>query len=149
MNRQTIAAACLLFVSVSFTPASYAACPAKTIFSCTTTKGKFVEVCESQKTIDYSFGKKGAKPEMALSIPKNAATARYWNGIGRHVNYSVIIPNGKTTYEVFSSVDKFDELTEYGIYVDVGGKEVATITCKNNTVTDNIADVTLRAAPEE
>jgi hypothetical protein len=149
MNRHTIAAKCIAFSLVSYASASYAACPSKTIFSCTTTKGKAVEVCESPKTIDYSFGKKGAKPEMALSVPRSAASTRRWNGIGRNMYYSVLIPNGKATYEVFSNVDKFDEETSYGIYVVVGGKELATISCKPNTVTDNISDVTLKDAPEE
>ena len=47
---------------------------ANTIFSCTTTKGKVVEVCDSGKTTDYSFGKKGTKPELALSVPRDALT---------------------------------------------------------------------------
>jgi hypothetical protein len=148
MRHNTLAAACLALAAISFASPSIAACPSKTIFSCTTTKGKAVEVCDSSKTVDYSFGKKGQKPEMALSVPRNAASTKQWEGIGRNMYYSVLIPNGKTTYEVFSSSDKSGEESAYGIYVLVGGKEVATINCKPTTVTDNIEGVTLRRAPE-
>ena len=63
--------------------------------------------------------------------------------------FSVLIPNGKTVYEVFSNVDKFDEETSHGIYILVSGKEVAAITCKPHTITDNIPNVTFKNAPEE
>ena len=146
MNRNTIATTCIAFASVSFASASYAACPSKTIFACTTTKGKAVEVCESPKTVAYSFGKKGANPEMALSVPKSAASKRQMQFVGARSYYSVLIPNGKTVYEVFSS---YLDDESHGIDVHVGGKKVATLTCKPDTVTDNMFDVQLKEAPEE
>lgn len=126
----------------------YAACPVKNIiFACTTTNNKVLEVCNAGKAIDYSFGKKGAKSELAFSAPRSAVTTNQWQGIGRNMYYSVLIPNGTdTVYEVFSNVDKFGEQTAFGIYVSVNGKQVATVECKPNTVTDNIEGVNLRQA---
>lgn len=126
----------------------YAACPVKSIiFACTTTNNKVLEVCNAGKTIDYSFGKKGANPELAFSTPRSAVTTNQWQGIGRNMYYSVLIPNGTdTVYEVFSNVDKFEEQTAFGIYVFVNRKRVATVECKPNTVTDNIEGVNLRQA---
>jgi hypothetical protein len=135
-------------VATIFSPSSIADCPSKTIFSCTTTKEKIVEVCESDSTVDYSFGKKGVKPEMALSVPKNVASTKQWEGIGRSMYYSVLIPNGNTIYEAFSNVDKLEEVASYGISVVVGGKEVATISCKPDSVIDNIEGVALKPATD-
>lgn len=125
-------------------PTSHAACPSTTLFSCATTKGKFVEVCDSGKTIDYAFGKKGAKPELALSIPRDAATTNQWAGVGRSVYYSVLIPNGNTVYEVFSSFDRIDHEESAGIYVRIDDKDVATIQCKTDTVKSELEGVELR-----
>lgn len=135
-------------LSAAFT---HAACSAKnTIFACTTTNNKAIEVCDSKTTIDYSFGKQGAKPEMAFSAPRNVATTKQWHGVGRNMYYSVLIPNGADTlYEVFSNVDKFEEQTAFGVYAFVNGKLVATINCKPNTVTDNIYGIKLRPASED
>lgn len=129
----------------------HAACPTKNIiFACTTTNNKVVEVCDVQRAIDYAFGKKGFKPEMAFSVPRDDVTTKQWRGIGRNMYYSLLIPNGKdTVYEVFSNVDKFEEQTAFGIYVFVQGKQVATVDCKSNTVTDNIQGVQLRPAAED
>jgi len=34
---------------------------------CNTKKGKHIEVCDNKKTIEYSFGKIGAKPELLIN----------------------------------------------------------------------------------
>ncbi len=88
------------------------------------------------------------KPEMALSVPKNVASTKQWEGFGRNMYYSVLIPNGNTTYEVFSNVDKFDQEISYGIYVIVNEEIAATIKCKANTVIDNIEGIALKPATE-
>ena len=119
----------------------------KLIFSCTTTKQMYVEVCDARKTISYAFGKKGAKPEMALSVPRVLATTHQWNGMGRYITYAVNIPNGKTIYSVFTSFDKSDDLSvDAGVNVETNGKRVATVKCKPETVQHNIEGIDLRAA---
>lgn len=136
-----------IFVSLFAASVTYAACAGKMIFSCTTTKGKTVEVCDAGSTIKYTFGKKGAPPEMALAIPRAAASTRQWDGMGRDMSYSVQIPNGNTVYEVFSSVDKMTEEGESGINVEIAGKHAATLTCKAETVINNIEGISLNPAP--
>ncbi len=145
MTRYLAITTCL-FVSLFAASVTHAACTNKTIFACTTSKGKFVEVCDADKTIQYAFGKKGAKPELALTIPRAAASTRQWDGMGRYMSYSVQIPNGNTVYEVFSSVDKMTEEGESGINVEIAGKHAATLTCKPETVIDNIESVALPPA---
>lgn len=120
-----------------------ASCPLSTVFACTTTNNKVVEVCDSGDKIDYSFGKKGQKPELALSVLRRAASTVQWQGIGRHMYYSVRIPNGNTIYEVFSSIDKLEQSVEAGIYVTVNGENVATILCKPDTRTDYLEGLAL------
>lgn len=128
---------------------THAACQSqKPIFSCTTTKGKFVEVCDAGQTIQYSFGKKGGKPEMALSIPRSAATTYQWDGRGSSITYSVQIPNAKTVYEVFSSTDRMSQehKSTAGINVEINGQHAATLTCKAETVVNNIEGISLKPA---
>ena len=124
---------------------AHAACTAgKTLFSCTTTNNKYVELCDNGATLQYSFGKAGQTPELALSVPRARASTYQWQGVGRWINYRVRIPNGNTFYEVFDSVDRVEQTAEAGIYVEASGKNVATINCKMDTLVSNLDGVKLR-----
>lgn len=138
-----------IFAAVFSSQIVSASCQTSTIFSCTTTKGKVVEVCDSGKTIDYSFGKKGAKPELALSVPRAEVTTTQWDGTTTGIYYSVLIPNGNTKYEVFSNVDRNAQEESSGIYVFINGNNAATITCKTESVVDNLEGVSLSPTPVE
>ena len=128
-----------LILSVCFTATASASCkkPSKTVFSCVTGKGKLIEVCDSGKTIDYSFGNPDSKPEIVVRKPRKDASTTQWGGMGRHMSYSVEIPNGTTTYSVFWGVDKLMEgdktepPIQAGVSVEVNKKQVATIMCNN------------------
>ena len=112
----------------------YAKCNSQkeTIFSCATTNGKMIEVCNLSKTVSYSFGKIGSTPELALRIDRNRMGINQWDGSGRYITYGVNIPNGNTTYSVFFAADRHEghEITA-GVYVEIDGKNVATVRCKN------------------
>ena len=136
----------ILIFALSHSTSVEAMCKSKVIFSCTTTNGKTAEVCDSGKSIEYSFGKKGAATEIALAIPRAAASTYQWGGIGRSMLYSVQIPVGNTMYEVFRSADKISQEVTSGINVVIDGKPAGTLTCKPETVIDNIEGVTLRPA---
>jgi len=128
----------------------HAACNSgeKTVFSCTATNNKQIEVCDAGRTISYSFGKRGKKPELALSVPRNKVTTFQWHGIGRYMNYSVSIPNGKYMYTVYTSVDKLERNEakgfEAGVTVEKGDKLLATVICRDKSVVDNIYGINLR-----
>jgi hypothetical protein len=148
--RNSIASAICIAATLATSSMAHAACNTKEpVFSCTTTKGKYVEVCDADKVIQYSFGKKGEKPEMALSIPRAEATTYQWSGFGRNMTYSVQIPNSGTVYEVFSSTDKMSDehARTSGINVLVGEKLVASLACKDATVVNNIEGISLKPAP--
>jgi hypothetical protein len=119
-----------------------------TIFSCTTTKGKFVEVCDAGVNISYSFGKLGATPELALQIPRERVTTNQWNGMGGHISYGVNIPYGNTNYGVFFSADRNDETHEIeaGLNVEVNEKIVSTIKCVVKNLVNNMEGVNLPEA---
>ena len=70
-------------------PNAFAKCATgnKTIFSCTTAKGKLIEVCDAGKTITYSFGNPQTTPEIALNVPRDKATTFQWAGVGRYLSY--------------------------------------------------------------
>src|SRR5262245_60810646 len=73
----------------------------KPVFSCLAAKGKLIQVCDAGKTIDYSFGKPRATPEIIVRAPRSEASTFQWQGVGRYLSYSVEVPNGNTTYRVF------------------------------------------------
>ncbi|TXH51584.1 MAG: hypothetical protein E6Q87_01330 [Cellvibrionales bacterium] len=146
MKNSSIAVISAMFAVLSCSAFAESTCASKVIFSCTTTKGKTVEVCDAGSTIKYSFGKKGAPPEMVLAIPRAAASTHQWDGMGRYMSYNVQIPNGNTVYEVFSSVDKIEQEITSGINVEIAGKHAATLTCKPGTGIDNIEGVELPPA---
>lgn len=127
-----------------------AACPAgqQTLFACTTTNGKQVQVCDAGRTINYRFGRQGQPPEMALAVPRQQASTWQWPGIGRTTTYSVTVPNGDTRYTVYSSFDRLaDELDfQYGINVEVRGRQVANLRCREDGLVDNLEGVDLPAS---
>lgn len=93
MNAKPILLATCLF------PFAAMACGADDgmAFSCTTTKGKYVEVCQTPKEVTYSFGKLGQKPEMNLRVP--TAQLDWTTSGGSGMNFDTItFHNGKTAY---------------------------------------------------
>ncbi len=142
----------LCFVSVALlTPNAFAKCEAghKTIFSCTTVKGKLIEVCDAGKSITYSFGSPLTQPEIVLNVPRDKATTYQWAGIGRYLSYSVDIPNVSTTYSVFVSMDRLTDAhaMEAGVNVWEGEKLLASVKCSGKKIVNNLEGVDLAPTP--
>ena len=149
MNTLKTTTALLIASGMMIGSNAYAACgSSETVFQCTTTNNKQIEVCDAGKTISYSFGKRGRKPELALSVPRHQATTFQWHGIGRHINYSVSIPNGAYTYTVYTSLDKLerneDKAFEAGVTVEKNQQHLATVICRDHTVVDDIQGIDLK-----
>ncbi|HPZ56154.1 MAG TPA: hypothetical protein PLK50_02420 [Ottowia sp.] len=120
----------------------------KQLFQCTTAKGKVIELCDSGKTIDYSFGKPREKPEIVVRAVRGDASTTQYEGIGRWESYSVDVPNGDTTYSVFWGVDKLssNHTIEAGVNVETNGKQVAQVLCSpNGKVLHNLEGVKLKS----
>jgi hypothetical protein len=115
-----------------------------TLFSCLTPKGKQIELCDAGKTIQYSFGKPQAKPEIVVTVPRNQASTSQWAGVGRYMTYSVDVPNGDTIYSVFWSADKIERGIEAGVNVLVKGKVAATVNCTEKSIDSNLEGAKLR-----
>jgi hypothetical protein len=128
------AAFSMIFV-MAISSAAIAACEngGKIIFSCQTAKGKVIEVCDSGKTIDYSFGKPKEKPEIVVRAPRSEASTFQWQGVGRYISYTVEVPNGNTTYSVFWGSDRISEkhAIEAGVNVEVNNELKSTVKCSD------------------
>lgn len=139
----------LLLLTACFASTSVmAACPSngKTIFHCTTNKNYVLQLCDQGKNIHYSFGKARQTPEMALAVARHKAKTWQWHGAGRTESYSVSVPNGNTTYRVFSSFDKIDMQSSSGVEVERNGKLLTTIYCnENKPMVDRLMGVDLPA----
>jgi hypothetical protein len=134
-------------LAVLCTASAYAKCEnSKTLFSCITTKGKQIEVCDAEKTIDYSFGKPQGKPEVVVKAPREQASTFQWDGMGRSISYAVDIPNKDTTYNVFWGADRLSEnqAVEAGVNVFVNKKLVATVLCTDKNIVNNLEGVKLK-----
>ncbi|MGV6810343.1 MAG: hypothetical protein ACWA5U_10770 [bacterium] len=131
-----------------FSSHAYAACNnSETLFSCTTTNNKHIEVCDANKTIQYTFGKVGKKPELSVAAVRDEVTTWQWQGVGRYMSYSVTVPNGDYKYRVFWGVDRLspDSAEEAGVDVEKNGKLLATVKCKSDAITQNLEGVDLRS----
>ncbi len=128
ISRLLTVAACALLT----TPA-WADCDpgSATVFHCTTTKGKVLQLCDAGKTMVYSFGLPQRTPDIVLRVPRARASTWQWNGTGPSMSYSVNIPNGNTTYSVFWSVDRMtdEHPISAGVHVTINGKHAATVSC--------------------
>jgi len=141
----------ILLISLLAAASAFAACPkgSTTLFFCTTTSGKQIELCDAGKNISYSFGKAG-KPEIALSVPRAQASTSQWNGMGRYISYSVDVPNGDSVYSVYFSADKLSDEhpIDAGVAVTIKGKHAATVKCSqksiNKGLVNNLEGVELR-----
>lgn len=138
MKRLTTLFAAFL---LSFNALAKCTSPEKTIFSCLTAKAKKIEVCDAGKNIVYSFGFPNSKPEIVLNVPRAMARKESIVGTGC-INNSVSIPNGNTTYNIYSIESLRQPCDEAGVEVYINEKYAATVKCKSS-VTDNISNADL------
>jgi len=137
----------IMILAMICSHSALAACPnqSKTIFSCTTTNNKVIQVCDAGKTISYSFGKANVTPELAITVPRNKVTTYQWEGIGRYESYAINIPNGKTIYRVNDSIDKIEQKYTAGVDVSSNDKLLATVECAaNKKVISKLQGINLR-----
>jgi hypothetical protein len=141
-----------LFVGATLCSGAALACEkgSTTLFKCIAQKnGKQIEVCDAGKTINYSFGKPGKKPELAIAAKRDDVTTWQWNGVGRYMSYTVNISNGEHLYRVFWGVDRVTEehAVEAGVHVEKNGEQLATVYCTEDSIEQNLEGVDLK--PEE
>ena len=113
------------------------------IFSCTTTNKKAIRLTQQGNNLKYEFGSPGKSPDIAVSVPRSKAEYIGWSGVGRAISYSVTIPNGEYSYNVFHSIDRLtdEHAVEAGVNVLRGADEqfVNTVKCSNKAkIVNNI-----------
>jgi len=128
-------------ILISVAPIVRADCGAmeKTLFSCLTSKGKLIEVCNLGETIQYSFGRPKSKPEITVLLPTSKVSGESCYTCGRYISNSVYIPNKDTIYIVSWSSDKIDTDVplQGSVEVIINGKSKATIMCGSEPVVGN------------
>lgn len=125
------------FAAVLWAAASVSAgCPAGATpaLSCPVQGGqKQLDLCIQGATLHYSFGRSGAAPDLALSVPVTAAEHQPWHGVGRSIWEATTLRNDGYAYEVYASVDRMVEDAQMaksgGVTVFQGDKEVAHLVC--------------------
>ncbi len=139
---------CAVLVTASLSLAvgnAQAACPAtaKTVFSCSTTNNKVVDICEIGQHLLYSFGKPRAKPELQFNIAKSRAYMYLWDGSTSSEYNELYLPRGNTIYQAYQANHRNHGGTEHGLNVLINKKPVANIRCRANTVIENFQQLEL------
>lgn len=117
----------------------------KPVFSCDTANGKHVAVVQAPGSVNYTFGRSGQAPELALSSP--TASFDYQTTAGSAMeSFFLTFNNAGTTYQVDVGGAYSDPDLEATLYVRQGEKQVAAIQCKAGTV--EFTPVNLDKAPE-
>ena len=132
-------------LSLSVNISAQAACPAtaKTVFSCSTTKGKQVDICDLGSQLSYSFGKPRAKPELQFNLAQNRASLYLWDGMTSSEYNELYLPRGNTVYQAYHANHRNHGGTEHGIKVFVNKNEVADVRCRSTSVIENLQDIKL------
>ena len=134
MKRVVLTCTAIIFAASN----CYAACAKKTVFSCTTTKGKQIEICDTGDSLEYAFGKAG-KPDKTVKIAKNKIEIHPMSG--GYGCGTIDFPSGTTSYSVFSCVEKQSGAWSGGVTVSTNGKRAAEINCnESKTVVDNMGN---------
>jgi hypothetical protein len=133
---QTMKSTLMFSTLILATTSAFANCGTQqTLFNCTTSKGKQIEVCDAGSVIQYSFGRLGKKPELALSMKRDEIRSNEvdWKGVAlRNVQFT----NGEYIYNVNSSEDRAHSVAGVQVYTKKG--VIADIKCAG-AVTDNFA----------
>ena len=142
--------AALFSLGTSFDAASACDKGTKTIFFCVAAKGNVIQVCDSGKTIDYSFGKTNAL-EVVVRAPRSDASTFQWQGAGQFMPYAIRIPNGNTTYSVYWVSDRYGydkpHKVNAGVHVVTNGKTESTVNCTNaQSIVQNMEGLDLKRA---
>ncbi|MGY1457919.1 MULTISPECIES: hypothetical protein [unclassified Luteimonas] len=104
-----------------------------TVFSCTTTNGKVVQVVQTVTHVRYTFGKPGQAPEMTIETP--TAELEYSVSTGSQVESFVMnFKNGDTTYLLDASTSYMDPDWYGQLTVFQGDTRLAMLDCKKGTV---------------
>ncbi|MES2366629.1 MAG: hypothetical protein V4563_12170 [Pseudomonadota bacterium] len=140
-------------IVILFTSNAFAKCKSgsKAIFFCTTERSKQIEVCDSGKFIEYSFGKSKQKSEIAIKVAR-AKVSDWDRPVATYHFYAVNIPNGDTIYRVWTNIDWLisessvdgGNLTA-GVDVRTKNEDVATIKCSENTIISDFPILNLRS----
>lgn len=117
------------------------------LFSCTTGKGKLIELCDAGSQIEYAFGYPDQEPEVLLKKERDMVTTEQWSGMGS-MYYSIDVPNGNTIYRVYWSFSRDPEsLPEAGVEVEIDSKRAAVVSCGEGEIYNNIEGVNLKPTP--
>lgn len=119
-------------VALLSTAPAYANCEGndKVLFTCLTAKGKQIELCNFGQTIQYSYGRPNAKPEIVVRVPREKVHGISSSG-GRSTTNAVAIPNGNTIYLVTWSTDNLSGELRGGVEVVIIKDKSIFISCKS------------------
>lgn len=134
----------MLLIAIAGMPATALACGAgeTEVFSCTTTNGKTVQVCQASEAIRYAFGRPGAAPEMSASVP-NSGFVWHSDGGSAMDTTDLNFDSGGTRYVVSATRYRDeDPPLDAVIRVERGGAQLPSLACRDESVRLNSRAIT-------
>lgn len=129
-------------------PQSYGGCQTseQVIFTCNTTVGTRIEVCDQGAKIQLAYGLAGHRPDILLSVDRVDASTDQWRGFGRYISYRVYVPDGVATYGVFWQEDRLTETRDVTAWLSINDGQGATTQadCAFESLEENLEGVVLR-----
>lgn len=121
----------LMLAAIALLPVSTLACNSEEapVFSCMTTTGKSVQVCQAADEIRYAFGRPAQVPEMQLAVPNSSFV---WNADGGSAmdTFDLHFDNAATRYTVSTTSFRGDPELSADVLVRQGERQIATLHCK-------------------
>jgi hypothetical protein len=106
------------------------------VFTCVTTSGKTVRFVSNGATMSYSYGRAGARPELAFSVPRSMSSVEdgsddVGNGSWA-ILHEVAVTYSGVKYTAWWHFDRSSHEVEAGLVVSRGGSVLATTPCASN-----------------
>lgn len=108
------------------------------LLRCDTTNGKTLYVSNNNEKIRHALYDHANKAQMDFIVPHRTAKYRLWQGWGRGMTHSLILPHDGRKYIVFTSVDK--KHSDTGVWIVKGDKLLATLRCDSHKIHINELD---------
>lgn len=118
----------------------------KLVMGCTTEKGKRIEVCQTKVGAVYTFGKKGAAPE--LRIADNGKNFRWTSSYGTSGGGELFeFVNGAYTY-LFQRYEYRGADDEGTLVVMLRGKQISDFKCVEDRIDYNLDPLTRKESDD-
>ncbi len=120
------------------------AAQAETLFSCTTTQGKQLQIEAQGDSLHYRYGKTG-KPELEFSQPRQNINNGACSSEGKRHDWLVMTHNGNE-YMIMAEGGQRQRAT-LDVYLNARKNSSLTLTCRSNSIHNRLSQLSSISSP--